>query len=278
VKVKLKIFLVALGVLISGCASTTPQVDKFFEKSSPLSAAYQITNVPFINHSEGYCGPATLTMALNWAGENVAVENIAPQVFTPGMKGSLQTDMLVAVRRQGLVATPVESLDALLTEVSAGHPVIVFVNLGVKWIPTWHYAIVTGYDLEQKKIIMHSGPEQNKREDIYEFERSWLRGDYWGFTVLRPGTLAATASELTHARAVASIEKLGHSARAADYYRSILTKWPDSLGAHIGLANLAFAQNKPAVAVRHLKHAVKKHPESEAAKHNLEVALRALSK
>src|SRR5687768_14564949 len=121
--------------MLAGCASSTPQASAFFKEQTHLPDYQQIQGVPFVNQAHGYCGPATLTMALNWAGRPVTVDEIAPQVFTPGMKGTFQTDMVTAVRRQGLLAIPVQNLNALLNEVSAGHPVVVFQNLGIKLIP-----------------------------------------------------------------------------------------------------------------------------------------------
>ena len=45
----------------------------------------------------------------------------------------------------------------LLQEVAAGHPVIVLQNLGLEWIPVWHYSVVIGYDLSRGQLVLRSG-------------------------------------------------------------------------------------------------------------------------
>ncbi len=232
----------------------------------------QVEKVPFVKQEIAQCGPATLTMAMNWAGKPVTVKEIVPQVYTPGMKGSLQTDMMTAVRRQGLLAIPISGMTALLTEIDRDHPVIVFENLALKWIPQWHYAIVFGYDLETETVLMHSGPEKNKIWDIRKFERSWKLGDYWGLLVLPPDELSSTASELEHATAAAGLEQVGKREEAAIAYRAILTKWPSSLSALVGMGGWEYEQNRFSKSVAYLRTATLQHPESAPAWHNLAIA------
>jgi tetratricopeptide (TPR) repeat protein len=214
-------------------------------------------------------------MALNWAGKNISIDEIASQVYTPGVKGTLQSDLISASRRQGLIAIPIEGLSALLTEIAAGHPVIVFENLSVSWLPQWHYAIVFGYDLSQQKVLMHSGPEAFKQWDLRKFERSWKLGQYWGLVVLPPGLLSATAGELAQVRATAALEPIGKLKEAAISYQTILQHWPKSLGANIGLGNIAYAKNESKTALGFFQQATEDHPQSAPAWHNLALAQQA---
>lgn len=271
------LFLLLSSLVCFGCASTTKQTDAFLAKPTSLPESYLIENVPFIEQEVGHCGPATLTMVLNWAGKKVSVDDVATQVYTPGAKGSFQTDMISASRRQGMMAMTIEGLEALLTEVAAGHPVIVFENLSVSWLPQWHYAVVFGYDLPRQKAIMHSGPEASKQWDLRVFERSWKLGNYWGLVVLEPGQLAATVKEGEQAKAAAALEQIGKFSEAEKAYGAILKRWPDSLGAKIGLANIAFASNQKSKAAQILKSATKKHPLSAPVWHNLAIAQGAIN-
>lgn len=232
----------------------------------------RVAKVPFINQDIGQCGPATLTMAMNWAGKPVTVEEIAPQVYTPKMKGSFQTDMITTARRQGLIAIPISGLQNLLIEIEKEHPVIVFENLALTWLPQWHYAIVFGYDLNKETVLMHSGPEKDKIWDIRKFERSWKLADYWGLVVLPPDELSATASELEHSRAAAGLEQVGHRDEAAIAYRAILSKWPTSLSALVGMGGWEYEQNHYLKSVEYLRRATRAHPEAAAAWHNLAIA------
>lgn len=264
-------FLLALAFI--GCASSSPQTDAYLLKNHLISKSYQIENMPFIEQSAGYCGPATLAMALQFSGKNISEQEVAAQVFTPGMKGTLQSDMISASRRQGMLAIPIQGLEALLTEVSSGHPVIVFENLALNWLPQWHYALVFGYDLSQQIVTMHSGPEAFKHWDLRKFERSWKLADYWGLVVLPPGQLSATANELNHAKAAAALEQLGKLDEADISYQVILKRWPESLTAGIGASNIAFTKKNPNEAERILKKTILFHPTSAACWHNLAIAL-----
>jgi hypothetical protein len=266
------ILLILVAAAFVGCATPAKQTEDFFKSSSHLPPTQLIDHVPFINQESGQCGPATLAMAMNWAGHPVTVEQILPQVYNPKMKGSLQTDMLSASRRNGLIAIPIEGLPSLLTEVAAGHPVIVFENLAFTWLPQWHYAVVIGYDLPSRKVIMHSGPEAFKNWDMEVFERSWMLGDYWGLLVLPPDQLSVTADELAHVRAASALEQAGQLEAAEISYKKILTKWPQSLSALIGIANMAFEKKDYVTAIQFLKSATRFHPESAYAWHNLAIA------
>lgn len=265
------IFMIALA--LTGCATSSPQTDVYLLKNPSISKSFKIENMPFIEQAVGYCGPATLAMALQFNGKNISEQDMAAQVFTPGMKGTFQSDMISASRRQGMLAIPIQGLDHLLTEVSSGHPVIVFENLAVSWLPQWHYALVFGYDLTKEIVIMHSGPESFKHWDLRKFERSWKLADYWGLVILPPGQLSATANELSHAKAAAALEQLGKLEEADLSYREILKRWPESLTAGIGASNIAFIKKNPAEAEVILKKTILFHPKSAASWHNLTIAL-----
>lgn len=265
--------LIGLTLALQGCVTKARQTDELLlsvPKGLPRSA--EIPNVPFIDQSIGHCGPATLAMAMNWIGVKISADDLARQVYTPGMKGSFQSDMISASRRNSMMAVKIEGLSALLSEIHAGHPVIVFENLALTWLPQYHYALVYGYDLDQEVAIMHSGPEKGKRWDLRKFERSWMLGDYWGLVVLPPGKLSASGSEIAHLQAAAGLEQISKTEEAHKSYSAILERWPESLGALIGLGNIAYTRKDYLVAVTYLRHAVSLHASSAAAWRNLSIA------
>ncbi|MEK6773559.1 MAG: PA2778 family cysteine peptidase [Bdellovibrionota bacterium] len=273
------VFLIAFTLFLAGCVTTARQTEILL-KNPPtnLKRSVEIPHVPFIDQAVGHCGPATLAMVMNWNGRPISVQDLASQVYTPGMKGSFQADMISASRRNSMMAVQIEGLPSLLNEVSAGHPVIVFENLALTWAPRYHYAVVYGYDLDQEKIIMHSGPEIGKRWDLRKFERSWILGDYWGLVVLPPGQLAASGTELAHVTAAAGLEQLSKIDEAEKSYLAILKNWPESLGALIGMGNLSYEKKEYKNSVEYLRRAVAAHPESAAAKHNLAFAEKEIKK
>lgn len=275
---RIKIFYLLIFLTLSACMTSTKQVDALENVSLGIPETKVIEDVPFVQQSAGHCGPATLSMALAWAGKPNKLSEVTPQVYTPGSVGSFQMDMITAARRQGMMAIPISGIRNLLLEIAQGHPVIVFENLALSWAPRWHYAIVFGYDLPKQEVLMHSGPEKDKRWTLKKLERSWQLADHWGLVVLPPGKISATATELEHARAAAAIERQGHIKAADKAYKSILDKWPRSLPALIGRGNIAFHEQRVFNSEEFLAEAVRIHPLSAEAWHNLSVVQRRLGK
>lgn len=271
----MRFVLLAALLALTGCATTAPQATEILKAPGTTARSAQVENVPFIEQSAGHCGPASLAMVMNWAGHQTSVDELAPKVMTSSKEGSLQEDMISATRREGLMGIRVADFRPLLSELNAKHPVIVFKNLGLSWYPRWHYAVVTGYDLERAELTMHSGPERNERVGMKIFERSWKHSDYWALVVLPAGQISLAAGELENVRAAAGLELASHLDRAETAYRAIIKNWPDSLGARIGLANVAYAKKDFRSAINTLEEASRLHPDSEIVRRNLETAKRA---
>jgi hypothetical protein len=262
----------ALLLVVSGCASTSRRTEEFLRAPTEIPQSVRLTKVTFIEQSQDFCGPAALSMAMGAAGPAFSMEKIGTQTFTPGKAGTLQSDMLGASRRNRLLALPVTSVPDLLREVAAGNPVVVFQNLALSWYPKWHYAVAVGYDLKEREVILHSGPKAFTRVSFRRFESEWKGGHYWGLVVLPPSRLSPTASELDHATAAAALETLGLNEEALSAYESVLSRWPSSLGAYIGIANVRYAKHDWLGAVKALKDATRLHSESGMAWHNLALA------
>ncbi len=186
------LFLFALYLMLAGC-SLTPS--GFLSQGSGRPTKAMIEDVPFFPQDELQCGPAALAMALNWSGIAVDPSELSPEVYTPGLKGSLQSSLIGSTRRHGRVAYPFNGIEALMAEIAAGHPVIVLVNLGFFWYPQWHYAVVIGYDQNEEAMILHSGLTAREVISFWQFNNIWKRGDYWGLLVLPANRLPAVAEE-----------------------------------------------------------------------------------
>ena len=198
-----------LALLLGGC-STTPQLQRL-EAAWPASLPprAELGQVPFIAQEEHECGPAALAMLLQSAGLPATPEQLLPQVYLPGRQGSLQVELLVAARRQGLPAYRLEpSLTALLQEVAAGHPVLVFQNLSLPVYPVWHYAVVIGFDRQRGTLLLHSGRTPRLEMPLSTFERTWARGGHWAMVALPTSALPATAEAAPMAAAIAALERL----------------------------------------------------------------------
>jgi tetratricopeptide (TPR) repeat protein len=208
-------------------------------------------------------------MALAWSGLQIDADELAPQVYTPSLKGSLQPAMVAASRRHGRVAYPISGANALLKEIAAGHPVIVLQNLGLSWVPVWHYAVVIGYDLDKALIILHSGITNQKKTALRTFENTWARSKHWGLVVLPPSRLPATAEENSYVKAIVGLERARQWPAAVEGYKIALRRWPQSLAAHIGLSNSYYAQGDLESARKVLQKTTILFPEEGVAFNNL---------
>lgn len=228
------LLFVILCLGLAGCSLVPP--DYSLQKSGRPTKA-MINNVPFFAQDELQCGPAALAMSLNWSGVSIDPSDLSPEVYTPGLKGSLQNSLIGSARRHGRVAYPIAGIDSLFAEISAGHPVIVLVNLGFFWYPKWHYAVAIGYDQEREQVTLHSGTSAEEVVSFWTFNNLWKRSDYWGLLVLSPDRLPAVAEENRWLIAVAGLEKTGHWGGAATGYNSALNHWGNSFVALMGLGN-----------------------------------------
>ena len=228
------LLFLALSLVLSGCG-LMPTGPLRQTPNGPARA--MVANVPFFPQEELQCGPAALAMTLNWSGIAVQPSDLTPEVFTPGLKGSLQSALIGATRRHGRVAYPIAGSEALLAEVSASNPVIVLVNLGLSWYPKWHYAVVIGFDQELEEIFLHSGLTANEHLSYRVFLNVWRRSEFWGLLVLSPNRLPAGVAEANWLEAVAGLELTGQWSGATVGYSAALKRWPKSFVAWMGLGN-----------------------------------------
>jgi tetratricopeptide (TPR) repeat protein len=233
------LLLLSIYLILSGCSGVL--LHNWPQSHEYIPDRYVLNSVLFYPQKAYQCGPAALAMALEWSGVPSNPEVLVPEVFTPSRKGSLQSTMIAASRRHGRIAYSVSGPDALLAELSAGHPVIVLQNLGLSWFPAWHYAVVIGYDLPKAVIVLHSGITPRKQISLRLFENTWARSNYWGLLVLPPSQLPATATEREYISAILGLEKTSQWKAAVEGYETALKRWPDSLLAYIGLGNSYYA-------------------------------------
>lgn len=263
-------FYAAITLLLGGCA-TPPQTRALLNNPiATLPAAVELEHVPYYAQDIHQCGPATLAMALNAAGAHTTPEQLTPQVYLPGREGSLQVEMLAATRRQGLLAyTLTPQLEAVLTEIAHGHPVVILQNLAFNWYPRWHYAVAIGYDLNAQTITLRSGPEPRQQLPLKTFEYTWARSSRWAMLALQPDTIPATATPENFLNAALALESTDQTSAARSAYRAATQRWPQNLGAFIGLGNTAYAERDYVEAEQAFRRATQLHPDDPVAYNNL---------
>lgn len=263
-------------LLLAGCA-TAPQTRQL-EQAPPrdLPTAVELEQVPFHLQSRYQCGPAALATVLQARGRAADPEALRGEIYVPGRRGSLQTEIRAAVRARGLVPYPLPPrLEALLTEVAAGEPVLVLQNLGLSALPRWHYAVVVGFDLERRRILLRSGTRRRHVTALSTFERTWQRGGGWGLVIRDPGSPPVSARPLPWLRAALELEETGQRRQALQAYAAAVTRWPGEPAGWFALGNAFHALKRPAAAAAAYRRLLQNAPDTAAAWNNLAHALQA---
>jgi tetratricopeptide (TPR) repeat protein len=264
--------LVCLGItLLFGCSALQRATLPNLPENLPPSR--ELTGVPFYPQDEYQCGPAALAMALSRIGPPTTPNELTDQVYSPSRKGSLQISMVTAVRRHAKIAYEIGGAESLFSEIAAGQPVIILQNLGLSWLPVWHYAVVIGYDVPQQEVILRSGTTRRKVMSYLLFEKTWARGDHWGLMVLAPDQIPVSAKENTYLTAVLGLEKANQYPAAVTGYRAALTRWPNSLNARMGLGNSYYRLGDLKGAESAFREATELQPQSAPAFNNLAYVL-----
>lgn len=265
---------VFLSVILVGCSHSP--VDP---RSLHLEqAAVELVDVPFNPQTEYQCGPAALATVLQYRGQAISPDDLVSQVYTPQKQGSLQVDMVASVRQQGLMPYPLApSMQALLTEVSAGNPVLVMQNLSFSWAPVWHYAVVIGYDIQQNELVLRSGETRRWISRLATFEKTWRRADYWGLVIVDPSQLPQTANSQDWLKTAFDLEQTRQTEKALTAYQTGFQAWPESVGLGMALGNLWYAQADYPQSARTFEQLSQSHPQEASVWNNWAYALKALA-
>lgn len=240
-------------VLLLGACARTPTVPVGV---AGLPERVELDEVPFFPQEDYQCGPAALATMLAQRGIATGPEQLVKRVYLPQRKGSLQVEMVAAARAHDLLVYPLEPrLEAVLTEVAAGNPVLVLQNLAFDRWPQWHFAVVVGYDLATQTLVLRSGTTRRWAGSFRQFERSWARGKRWAVVTVAPDQLPRTARETVWLKAANDLEQTGHDGAALDAYEAAAQHWASGLSWFV-LANARYAQGDKHAAERALRNSV----------------------
>jgi len=182
-------WIASIGILFAlalGCAQLNPPYGQAPLAGDP-SQTLVIAGVPFFPQEDYYCGPASLASILQFYGVLVDQHTIASEVYLSQLKGTLTLDMLTYPARVGLKARSYRgSLDDLKTHLLSGEPLILFLNLGSRLLPQYHYLVAIGFDDGEATLVAHSGTVAHKRIPYRELLKAWGKTDHWTLLIQPP--------------------------------------------------------------------------------------------
>lgn len=256
---RLTIWLAAALFMLSGCQSVPPPDRASARPNTAIS-------VPFVAQEKYQCGPAALAMMLQWADRPAKATELVDEVWLPKRQGSLGMELRGASRARDLLPYPVRTPEALFTELQAGNPVLVMQNLALPAWPQWHFAVVTGYRDSGQKMILHSGTRQSQSSRWNRFIRTWARADLWGFTLIQPGQLPASATPETLFKAITPMPN------GDAFWSSAVDAFPKNGPLRFGLANAQWSQGQHSQALANFTRATELAPDFAPAWNNLAYA------
>jgi tetratricopeptide (TPR) repeat protein len=264
------LFILALA---SACA-TPLQTLSIREKPPDIPPQQELTSTPFYPQLDYYCGPAALAALANYRDIEVQPDDIAPLIYVPDLKGSLQEEVIAATRRFNLLPVQLDgNLESIFREIASGNPVLVLQNLGLDIYPKWHYAIVIGYDLDEETIVLRSGTRERLVRSFSLFERTWQRAGHWSLAIVAPGQVPVTVDAESFLNTLIEFEQTSGSYPAYQGYLSAMKKWPSNVLARIGVGNTAYALGDYQESEDAYSDALQLSPEMAEAWNNLAYAL-----
>jgi tetratricopeptide (TPR) repeat protein len=248
------------ALVLAGCA--TPP------RPAEPRPRLELAAVPFFPQADFECGPAALATVLAASGVAIDAAALAPEVYLPGRRGSLQAELAAAARRHGRLAyeLPPEP-DALYTEVGAGRPALVLQNFGTRRTPHWHYAVVIGFD--PGHVLLRSGLTERQRLADSRFEATWSRAGRWALVALRPGELPAAADPRRYLEAASALEATAAAQDALLAFEAATRRWPSEPAAWLGVGNARERVGRRAEAEQAYRHVLAIAPGFAAARNNL---------
>lgn len=233
-------------------------------------ATIELAETPFHPQEAYQCGPAALATVLQASAVDTDPDALVDQVWLPGREGSLQVELVAATRRHGRIAYVLPPHpDALIAELQAGYPVLVFQNLGTGLLPAWHFAVVIGFDPERNQVILRSGTTERETLSLNAFLRTWALADNWAMVALKPGQLPGSANARNYLAAVTDLEQTGQLLAASQGYQTWLNADPDNRVAWFGLGNSLAAMGAWQDARVAYQQLVRLAPDDGPALHNL---------
>lgn len=262
------VLVLAVG-LAAGCASRGPVLPDAVQQTG-AARSVELTATPFFPQTEYYCGPAALATVLNPAGVDVGLEELGSLVYLPEKRGSLQVEVMAAARHYQRMPYRIEPrLSALIGELRAGRPVLVFQNLGIDLIPVWHYAVVVGYDADQDTIVLRSGENRRRVMEAGDFMDTWERADKWGIVVLQPGEMPADPDRGRYLSAAAAMEGLAPAGSITQWLEAARERWPRNALVHFALGNSRYDAGDAEAATSAYREALSLDPGLLVARNNL---------
>ncbi len=198
-----------LGVTLAGCAGTPSTA------LQSLPQRVELSSVPFYRGNANHSAAMALAAILSQQGAPITPGLLDQPLNLPTGIDSLDTNIPRVARDYGRVVYPLDKrLDALLTQVAAGNPVLVRYQDGSAWWSEPRYAVLIGYDRYKQRVLMRAGMQRRLVMAFDDFASAWAKEGRWAILVQPPGELPANVDRQRWQQAADDLARAGQELAA----------------------------------------------------------------
>ncbi|MFJ5187654.1 peptidase C39 family protein [Pseudomonas fulva] len=198
-----------LGVTLAGCAWTPSTA------LQGLPQRVELSSVPFYRGNANHSAAMALAAILSQQGAPITPGLLDQPLNLPTGIDSLDTSIPRVARDYGRVVYPLDKrLDALLTQVAAGNPVLVRYQDGSAWWSEPRYAVLIGYDRYKQRVLMRAGMQRRLVMAFDDFASAWAKEGRWAILVQPPGELPANVDRQRWQQAADDLARAGQELAA----------------------------------------------------------------
>lgn len=207
--------LAALAVTVVGCAS----VDQ--AQMRHLPERVELNGVPFFRGNAHQSGPQVLASMLGEQRIRITPGLLTKPLKLPEAEASLQSNMEQLAGQYGLMVYRLDpALTALLTQVAAGHPVMVRFMDGRVWSEP-RYAVLAGYDRNKQTVLLRAAMDRRRIMEFSKFESSWKDAGSWAVLILAPDQLPVNVDKERWLKAANDLSRLGQEQAASKAIKAL---------------------------------------------------------
>ena len=248
---------ILIGVMVSAGGCAMRKGVRLCESDPPALLSDVEIPVPFVRQERWYCGPAALESVFAFWQTAVSQQQIAEQIFSPELRGTLMIDLQRYARERGfwtrLARSDFSEMSAYLAD---GIPVIALERLHPYVLGRQHITVITGIRDNGRTIVQHTGRSAHRSRPRDGFLRNWQAAGTWMLVVAPPELMADTDEVSVLLEAAVAFERRGKHAAAQAVYERIIALDPASPQAYFNAGNIYLRAGELAAAERAYQGAI----------------------
>ncbi|RMR18568.1 hypothetical protein ALP90_100219 [Pseudomonas amygdali pv. ulmi] len=208
--------VLALLMGLVGCSSmVTPEMKR-------LPDRVELTSVPFFRGNAYQSGPMVLASMLANQQVQTTPGLLDKPLQLPGAEDRLEQNMQKVAREYGFMVYPLDGqLHDLLTQVSAGYPVMLRFSQGSALWKSPRYAVLIGYNRVKETVLLNAGMDRRYSMSFSRFTSAWKEAGSWAVLVQSPRQLPANVDQQRWLQAAEALSKSGQEQAAGEAKRTL---------------------------------------------------------